>query len=100
MGIINKRRRIIAIGRSVAGQPFQVITPNSVAHTPKRVPGADYTAEGAALSKVEMMAEGRKAYFDRRGPGYHKMRALGWIEAYQEEKEELEARREERLGNF
>lgn len=27
MGIINKRPRIIAIGRSVHGQPFQVIAP-------------------------------------------------------------------------
>jgi hypothetical protein len=26
MGIINKRRRIIAIGRSANGQPFQVTT--------------------------------------------------------------------------
>ncbi len=78
MGLRNKRRRIVAVVASANGQPFQVI----------------------ALSKVEIMAEGRKAYFDRRGPGHHKMRALGWIEAYHEEQEELEARREERLGNF
>jgi hypothetical protein len=27
MGIINKRRRIIAVGRSANGQPFQVVAP-------------------------------------------------------------------------
>lgn len=41
MGIINKRRRIIAIGRSAAGQPFQVTT--AVA------PPADFAAAVAAV---------------------------------------------------
>lgn len=40
---------------------------------------------------------GYDAYFDRCGPGRGRQRIAGWLQAYRDEKAELEQRQEERL---
>lgn len=39
---------------------------------------------------------GHTAYFDRKGPGRGRFRSAGWLQAYREEKAEIEERQEER----
>lgn len=51
----------------------------------------------AVLSECQA---GYDAYFDRRGPGVGRLRCAGWLQAYHDERAELEARQEERRSQF
>lgn len=93
-------RRVIAIGRSANGQPFQVMTaPSSLAYSMSMPHVFRCHIDKDAAYKV-LFNEGRTAYFDRRGPGSGKPRADGWLSAYREEMREIEARQEERREQF